>query len=116
MTCNRGLNILHCISIRDYTFLLSKICTEQNKSNRISLLHSFMSPCDELAVLDCVRSSSMVCFFVVFVVRLIQVQRDREKNMIDMHSGSPWETVTLTSLGRDKSIFESILKDARALS
>jgi chaperone BCS1 len=36
--------------------------------------------------------------------------------MIDLQSGSPWETVTLTSLGRDKGIFTSILQEARALA
>lgn len=48
--------------------------------------------------------------------RFIKVQREREKSMIDLQSGAPWETVTLTSLGRDKSIFESILREARQMA
>ena len=45
--------------------------------------------------------------------RLIKVERSREKQMVDLHSGSPWETVTLTSLGRDKSVFFVMLEEAR---
>lgn len=45
--------------------------------------------------------------------KLIKVERSREKQMVDLHSGSPWETVTLTSLGRDKTIFFAMLEEAR---
>lgn len=47
---------------------------------------------------------------------LIQVVREREKSMIDLQSGSPWETVTLTSLGRSRDIFTQILNEARSLA
>ena len=45
--------------------------------------------------------------------KLIKVERSREKQMVDLHSGSPWETVTLTSLGRDKTVFFEMLEEAR---
>ena len=45
--------------------------------------------------------------------KLVKVERSREKQMVDLHSGSPWETVTLTSLGRDKTIFFAMLEEAR---
>lgn len=43
----------------------------------------------------------------------IQVDRQRDGKMIDLSTGSPWETVTLTTLYRDRAIFSELLNDAR---
>eukprot|EP00698_Gefionella_okellyi_P002386 TRINITY_DN12231_c0_g1_i2.p1 TRINITY_DN12231_c0_g1~~TRINITY_DN12231_c0_g1_i2.p1 ORF type:complete len:298 (+),score=57.24 TRINITY_DN12231_c0_g1_i2:477-1370(+) len=44
------------------------------------------------------------------------MSRTREKNVVDLQSGSLWESLTLTTLGSDRKIFEDILDDARTLS
>lgn len=44
----------------------------------------------------------------------IRVERNREQHTLDLHMGVPWETVTLTALGRDKGIYFRILEEARA--
>ena len=36
--------------------------------------------------------------------------------MIDLNSGQPWETVTLTALGRNRQIFFNLLNDARDIA
>uniref|UniRef100_A0A8C6T8Y2 Mitochondrial chaperone BCS1 n=1 Tax=Neogobius melanostomus TaxID=47308 RepID=A0A8C6T8Y2_9GOBI len=46
----------------------------------------------------------------------IQVERTREKQMVDLHTGTPWESVTFTALGRDRQIFFNILQEARELA
>ena len=46
----------------------------------------------------------------------VKVERNREKGMVDLHSGAPWETVTLTSLGRNKEIFYDMLDEAKSLA
>lgn len=43
----------------------------------------------------------------------IQVDRQRDGKMMDLSTGSPWETVTLTTLYRDRSIFSELLKEAQ---
>lgn len=43
----------------------------------------------------------------------IQVDRQRDGKMIDLSTGSPWETITLTTLYRDRGIFSELLQDAR---
>nr|XP_054771693.1 mitochondrial chaperone BCS1-like [Lytechinus pictus] len=43
----------------------------------------------------------------------IFVERNREKQMVDLHTGTPWETVTLTAVGRNKELFYEILNQAR---
>ncbi|KAM7303030.1 putative chaperone bcs1 [Ixodes scapularis] len=46
----------------------------------------------------------------------IRVERNREQHTLDLHMGVPWETVTLTALGRDKGIYFSLLEEARSLA
>lgn len=48
--------------------------------------------------------------------KYILVHRTREQQMLDLNEGKPWERVVLTAFGRDTTVFESILKDAHALS
>lgn len=54
--------------------------------------------------------------FILHKKTWIRVERVREKQMIDMHRGAPWESVTLTAFGRDRSVFFSILEQARAIA
>ncbi|KAG9349428.1 hypothetical protein JZ751_027871 [Albula glossodonta] len=46
----------------------------------------------------------------------IRVERTREKQMVDLHTGTPWESVTFTALGRDRDVFFNILQEARELA
>ncbi|KAM0748391.1 hypothetical protein T439DRAFT_327661 [Meredithblackwellia eburnea MCA 4105] len=42
-----------------------------------------------------------------------QVKRERATNMLDLNSGTPWETLHLTTLSRDRSLFADLLLSAR---
>lgn len=46
----------------------------------------------------------------------IRVDRHREKQMIDLHRGAPWESVTLTALGRNRELFFEILEESRQMA
>ncbi|KAJ7581155.1 BCS1 N terminal-domain-containing protein [Mycena floridula] len=46
----------------------------------------------------------------------MQVKRDRETRSINLASGAPWETVTLTALSKDRKLFPSLLSEARDLA
>lgn len=46
----------------------------------------------------------------------IRVERTRESTTLDIQQGIPWETVTLTAFGRDRSLFFNILEEARTLA
>lgn len=41
----------------------------------------------------------------------IRIERNREQHTLDLHMGVPWETVTLTTLGRDKSLYLGMLNE-----
>ncbi|KAJ3056705.1 hypothetical protein HK097_005106, partial [Rhizophlyctis rosea] len=45
-----------------------------------------------------------------------QVERQRERQMIDLKSGAPWETITLTTLSRDRPLLSKMLEEAKQLS
>ena len=45
-----------------------------------------------------------------------QVKRERDGKMMDLTSGTPWETVTLTTLSRDRKLFADMLAEARLLA
>lgn len=42
-----------------------------------------------------------------------QVERRRERTMLDLKSGTPWETLTITTLSRDRKLFNDMLTEAR---
>ncbi|KAJ3190037.1 hypothetical protein HDU85_000328 [Gaertneriomyces sp. JEL0708] len=42
-----------------------------------------------------------------------QIERQRERNMIDLKSGTPWETITLTTLSRDRPLLLKMLEEAK---
>ena len=46
----------------------------------------------------------------------IRVERTREKSMVDIHTGTPWESVTLTALGKNRGVYFNILEEARQLA
>ncbi|KAJ3507933.1 hypothetical protein NLJ89_g6029 [Agrocybe chaxingu] len=46
----------------------------------------------------------------------MQVKRERETRSMHLMSGTPWETVTLTTLSRDRRLFPELLSEARDLA
>lgn len=42
-----------------------------------------------------------------------QVERTRERAMVDISNGTPWETLTITTLSRDRGLFLDMLKEAK---
>ncbi|KAF9132309.1 hypothetical protein BGW39_000415 [Mortierella sp. 14UC] len=46
----------------------------------------------------------------------IQVERTRDAKMMDMTTGTPWETVTLTTLSRDRQVFTELLQEAQKMA
>ncbi|XP_020380654.1 mitochondrial chaperone BCS1 [Rhincodon typus] len=54
--------------------------------------------------------------FIWYRSKWLRVERNREKQMIDLHTGTPWETVTLTSLGSNRQVFFDILREAKDLA
>ncbi|MBW0524540.1 hypothetical protein O181_064255 [Austropuccinia psidii MF-1] len=45
-----------------------------------------------------------------------QVKRERDGKLLDLNTGTPWETLLLTTLSRDRHLLVDLLKEAKALS
>ncbi|KAL1918657.1 uncharacterized protein VTP21DRAFT_2679 [Calcarisporiella thermophila] len=45
--------------------------------------------------------------------RWLQVERQRDGKMMDLTTGAPFETVTLTTLWRDRDVFDELLTEAK---
>ncbi|KAJ1972219.1 Complex III assembly protein translocase and chaperone [Dimargaris xerosporica] len=43
----------------------------------------------------------------------LRIDRQRDGRLMDLTTGNPFETVTLTTLSRDRAIFQSLLQEAR---
>lgn len=41
----------------------------------------------------------------------IRIERNRERQMIDLNTGTAWESVTFTALGTNREIFFNILQE-----
>lgn len=54
--------------------------------------------------------------FIWYRKKWIRIERNREKQMIDLHTGTPWESVTFTAVGTNRDIFFNILQEARELA
>ncbi|CAJ0967602.1 unnamed protein product [Ranitomeya imitator] len=54
--------------------------------------------------------------FIWYRNKWIRIERNREKQMIDLHTGTPWESVTFTAIGTNRDIFFNILQEARELA
>lgn len=54
--------------------------------------------------------------FIWYKNKWIRIERNREKQMIDLHTGTPWESVTFTAMGTNRDIFFTILQEAKELA
>ncbi|KAH3900257.1 probable Mitochondrial chaperone BCS1 [Saccharomycodes ludwigii] len=54
--------------------------------------------------------------FIKYKGAYILIKRERSGKMIDMTNGAPFETVTLTTLYRDRRLFDELLKEAKDLA
>ena len=113
----------HCmitmeVSSRDksYYWLLQWITTHGTRTQHLSVQTTFsQSETGRITTqFDFVPSPGS--HFFSYGRSWIRVERNREKQMMDLQTGTPFETVTLTALGRNRDMFFSILDQARAVA
>ncbi|KAL1523526.1 hypothetical protein AB1Y20_018463 [Prymnesium parvum] len=46
----------------------------------------------------------------------LMVDRQREQQTVDLHTGQPWENVKITAFGRRRELFEEFLREAQAFA
>ncbi|KAF7721178.1 Complex III assembly protein translocase and chaperone [Apophysomyces ossiformis] len=46
----------------------------------------------------------------------MKVDRQRDGKLMDLTTGSPWETITITTLSRDRHVFKDLLREAQEMA
>lgn len=54
--------------------------------------------------------------YISYKNRIVKVERTREKNVVDAMSGGLWESITLTTIGRSRSLFQGLIEEAMMAS
>ncbi|KAM5271003.1 mitochondrial chaperone BCS1 isoform 2-T6 [Hipposideros larvatus] len=99
---------------RSYAWLLSWLTRHSTRTQHLSVETSYLQH-------ESGRISTKFEFvpspgnhFIWYQGKWIRVERSREMQMIDLQTGTPWESVTFTALGTDrKGLAERIVKDIR---
>ncbi|XP_065310641.1 mitochondrial chaperone BCS1 isoform X3 [Dermacentor albipictus] len=102
---------------KSYQWLLQWITRHARHTQHLSVETTFLQP----EAGGSARTSfdfipSVGTHFFAYGGSWIRVERSREQHTLDLHMGVPWETVTLTALGRDRQLFFRLLEEARALA
>ena len=101
---------------KSYQWLLQWITTRGTRTQHLGVQTTFQQ--NETGKIttsfDFVPSTGTHVF--MYKGNWIRVERTREKQMVDMQTGVPWESVTLTAFGRNRDYFFNILEDARQLA
>ncbi|XP_001364893.1 mitochondrial chaperone BCS1 isoform X1 [Monodelphis domestica] len=101
---------------RSYSWLLSWLAQRGSRTQHLSVETSYLQHESGRVTTKFDFVPSPGNHFIWYQGRWIRVERVREKQMIDLQTGTPWESVTFTALGTDRSIFSSILEEARELA
>ncbi|UYV73713.1 BCS1L [Cordylochernes scorpioides] len=101
---------------KSYQWLLQWVTHHAKKTQHLSVETTFLQH-------DSGRISTAFDFvpsvgthFISYKNNWIRVERAREQHSLDLQMGLPYETVTLTAIGRNKQIYSHILEEARQLA
>jgi len=101
---------------KSYQWLLQWITEKGTKTQHLSVETSFhQSDAGKISTkYDFIPSPGNHFFY--YQNHWIRVERNREKQMIDFNKAAPFETVTLTAVGRNRNIYFNLLEEARHLA
>ncbi|XP_077987966.1 mitochondrial chaperone BCS1-like [Glandiceps talaboti] len=101
---------------KSYSWLLQWITSHANKTQHLSVETTFHQTEGGSIRTEFDFVPSPGTHFFWYKNYLIKVERNREKQMLDLQHGTPWETVTLTTVGRNKEMYFEILSKAKKLA
>ena len=101
------------VSDHSYHWVLEWIAKRPDMSCHLSVKTAFHKLHSGKIATGFTFSPSPGAHYIWFKRLPIKVERTREKQMMDVNRHVPYETVTLTTLGRNKGVFEGILNEAR---
>ncbi|XP_014676469.1 PREDICTED: mitochondrial chaperone BCS1-like [Priapulus caudatus] len=101
---------------KSYSWLLQWIAVHSQRSQHLSVATTFRQRDDGSIVTRFAYVPSPGDHFFRYGNTWIRVERTREKQIVDLQTGSPFESVQLTALGRSSALYTRILEDARRMA
>ncbi|EGC38598.1 hypothetical protein DICPUDRAFT_28373 [Dictyostelium purpureum] len=102
---------------KSYHWLMDWLATKKDKTTRhVSVETTFHQHESGEIVSKINFIPSVGTHYVFYRGRVIKVERSREKNVIDMNSGNLWESITLTTLGTKRNIFQKLIEEAKIMA
>lgn len=97
------------ISSKDRSYLwflnwMSKQNRKNSSTNQLAAETSYRQLSDGTHEVDFALVPGPGNHYFRFKKAWFQVKRERDGKLIDLNSGTPWETLTLTTLSRDRSL------------
>ncbi|TPX37985.1 hypothetical protein SmJEL517_g00404 [Synchytrium microbalum] len=90
--------------------------TSMGMSHQLSVETTYSKRDDGSALASFVLAPGPGSHYFRYKRAWFKVERIREKAMIDLKSGTPWETITFTTLSRDRPLLSELLKEATELA
>lgn len=104
------------VSDHSYGWMLNWIAQRPDSSAHLSVKTTFQQLHSGKITTDFSFAPSPGIHYIWLGYLPIKIERVREKAMIDQAHGVPYETLTLTTLGKNKELLEHILLEAKSIA
>lgn len=101
---------------KSYLWFLQWMAEHVPRSHHLAVETQFVKPEGGRAKASFDLVPGLGKHFIKYGPCWIQVERTRSGKIVDLTTGTPWETVTMTTLSRDRAIFTEILEEAREMA
>uniref|UniRef100_A0A9L0JES2 Mitochondrial chaperone BCS1 n=1 Tax=Equus asinus TaxID=9793 RepID=A0A9L0JES2_EQUAS len=101
---------------RSYAWLLSWLTRHSTRTQHLSVETSYLQHESGHISTKFEFVPSPGNHFIWYQGKWIRVERSRQMQMIDLQTGTPWESVTFTALGTDRKVFFNILEEEQGLA
>ena len=99
---------------KSYQWVLQWIAAQGQRAQHLSVQTTFVQQETGKVQTNFDFSPSPGVHFFRYKKSFVRVERTRAEKMVDLSSGAPWESVTLTSFATNKQLFFDILSEARS--
>jgi len=100
---------------KSYPWVLRWLTVKGSKTQHLSVQTSYLPKAGNFTAMNFEFVPGPGQHLLAYNGKFMLVQRIREQQL-DFNTGKPWEKVQFTYVGRDTSVFDSILRDAYELS
>ncbi|KAK5583631.1 hypothetical protein RB653_005229 [Dictyostelium firmibasis] len=102
---------------KSFHWVMEWLATKKNKNTRHVSVETTFHQHESGDIVSRINFvPSVGTHYVFYRGRVIKVERSREKNVVDMNSGNLWESITLTTLGTGRQVFQNLIEEAKEMA